>query len=185
MNRTVRPLLAALLSFPLACAPGAQELAPDDRGPVIARVGGEDVHQGDLDDWLRDDLFEQATAGKDAAALYELRSDALDRMIASQLLEAETERQGVEIDELHTRTIESATVSDEEVDAFFQTNQERMEGQPFETMAPRIRQYLESRVQAETWSNFVGGLHEQAGVEILLEAPRVEVSAAGPALRPR
>jgi predicted DsbA family dithiol-disulfide isomerase len=121
---------------------------------------------------------------KDEADLFQFRADGLDRMIGTRLLDEATAREGVEIDALHERVVADATVSDEEVRAFYDDNQSRMGGQPFEAMEPRIREYLESRAQSTAWSAYLDGLRDGAGVEILIEPPRMQVAPVGPARGP-
>jgi len=183
MNR-LAPLALALFLLPaVACTPDASHPGAAE-GPVVARLAGEPVHQGELDAWLREDLFEQAVAGKDAAGLHEFRREGLERMIAERLLEAEAERQGVEIEALHARATEGVSVDDEELQGFYVNNRERIVDASFEEIAPRIREYLTRQKQSEAWNAYVAGLHEQAGVEILLEVPRFEIAPVGPALGP-
>jgi predicted DsbA family dithiol-disulfide isomerase len=184
MSRTA--WLAAVLLPILACNPPqtAEPGAAEDPGPAVARVGDETIHESELEDWLREDLYEQTVRDKDEAELYEFRAEGLERLIGARLLEDVTEREGIEVDELHARTIEGATVSDDEVRAFYEENRSRMGGQSFETMAPRIRDYLENRAQSAVWSAYLDGLREDAGVEILLEPPRMEVAPVGPARGP-
>jgi len=182
MNRIALLALAPFLLPAPGCTPDGPDR--DGGGPVVARVAGEPVHESDLDAWLRDDLFAEATADKDEAGLYEFRSEGLERMISERLLEREAERQGVDIAELHERATADASVSDDEVESFWVNNRERLVDSDFEEMAPRIRAYLESQKRARAWSAFVDGLREQAGVEILLEIPRIEVAAVGPARGP-
>ncbi|MBW2448369.1 MAG: thioredoxin domain-containing protein [Deltaproteobacteria bacterium] len=105
-------------------------------------------------------------------------------MIASQLLEEESERQGVDVSELHTQAVADASVDDAEIAAFYEENRERLVESSLEELTPRIHEYLEQQKQAEAWSGFVEGLHEQTGVEILLVMPRLAVASEGPSLGP-
>lgn len=189
MTRPAALVLALLLST--SCAPqngaGTAETtdgAGAETGPVLARVGGEPVHQGELDAWLRDDLFREATEGKDEGTLYEFRREGLERMIATQLLEAEAERQGRTIGEIHNELVADVEVTDAEVERFYQENQERLVDASLDEMRPRIRNYLEQQQRTLAWREFVQGLHEDANVELLMTAPRVEVAAVGPMLGP-
>jgi predicted DsbA family dithiol-disulfide isomerase len=183
MNRLALLALASFLIPGAACAPDASEPGAAE-GPVVARVSGEPVTRGELDDWLRDDLFAQAVADKDEAGLHEFRREGLERMISERLLEAEAERRGVEIAELQRDVVGDVSVDDEEVESFYADNRERIVDADFEELAPRIRSYLERQKEMRAWSEFVDGLHDDAGVEVLLEVPRFEVAPVGPALGP-
>lgn len=117
--------------------------------PTGDSTTGEPVNESDLDAWLRDDLFAEATADKDEAGLYGFRSEGLERMIYERLLEREAERQGVDVAELHERATAGASVSDDEVESVWVNNRERLVDSTFEEMAPRIRAYLESQKRAQ------------------------------------
>jgi len=184
MSPSPRLALAVLLVGPFACAPSPQSADSDDGTAVVARIGGDAIHASELDAWLRNDLYEQATADKDAADLYEFRHDGLERMVMARLLAEEAGRRGLPIAELHAQTAGPADVSDEEVQAFYDDNRERLVDSGFEELAPRIRSYLGQRKQADAWNAFLDGLRERAGVELLLEPPRLDVATVGPALGP-
>jgi len=184
MTRTPRLALAAVLLVPLACTPSPQPAESGEAGAVVARFGDEAIAAGELDAWLRDDLFEQATADKDAADLYEFRRDGLERMVTARLLEEESERRGLAISDLHAQTVAPAAVSDAEIRTFYDDNRERLVDSSFDEIAPRIRGYLEQQEQAKLWNDFLDGLRKRAGVELLLQPPRLEVATVGPTLGP-
>jgi len=179
-------LVLALVAGLAACTPAEREeaAAPEPSGEVVARIDGEPIRASELEDWLRDDLYEEAVRDKDAAGLHAFRREGLERMISAELLEAETERRGVEIAELHAATVGDASVDETEVVAFYEENRARMGGQPLEVMAPRIRGYLEQRAESEAWSAFLSDLRNDAAVELLIEPPRLDVAAVGPAKGP-
>lgn len=173
--------LAAAALFVGACAP-AERSEPE--GPAIASLNGADIHQGDLDDWIRDELFADATGDKDGAALFEFRSQALTRMIEDQLVKAEMDARGVDLDGLRSEVVDDIAISDEEVARFYEQNQARIGEASLEQIAPRIRDFLEQQTRAQEWQRFVDGLRDGAEVAIHFEPPRIEVAATGPALGP-
>ncbi len=176
----------------LACTPAADPGAPTAQAPAaeapageaIARIGGEAVTTAELDAWIKEDLFRQQTEGKGAAALHQLRSEALERMIDERVLEAEAAREGVAVDALLERAAQGEPPSDEEVRAFYDQNQARMGEASFEDISPRIREFLQRQSAGEAVSRYVATLRDGAGVEVDFEPPRVEVAATGPALGP-
>jgi protein-disulfide isomerase len=71
-------------------------------------------------------------------------------------------------------------ITDAEVEAFYEEQSDQMGGMTLEQVAPRIRDYLEKRRGQEVVEKMV----EDAGVEILLERPRVDIAADGPSKGP-
>ncbi|MGH0038113.1 MAG: thioredoxin domain-containing protein [Myxococcota bacterium] len=161
------------------CAP---EAARDD-SPVVATVDGRSITQSELDDWIRDQLFEQQVGSKAAAQQYEVRSSALEGLISERVIEAAAEAEGVEPDALiESKTAELGPVTEEEVAAFFAEHQSRFRppNNTLESRADQIRRFLENqrpdRVRSE--------IREAASVEVFLDAPRVQVAATGPSIGP-
>lgn len=177
-------LLLGVTAGALACTPreGSTPIAGTSAapGPVVAEMAGAVVTQDQLDAWIKEDLFKQQTEGKNAAALFDLRESALERMIEERLIEAEAKKQGLTPDQLSAaETSKGVSVTDEAVRKFFDENQARMGGQTMEQIGPRIRTYLEQQGKQEAWRKYVQGLREAAQVSVKLEQPRVKVSAEG------
>jgi len=163
-------------SSPTAAAPSP---APES-GPVVAEVGGAPITQDQLDAWIKEDWFREQTEGKNPAALFDLRSGALERMIDERLVDTEAKKQGLTSDQLMAaETGKGVTVADDAVRKFYDDNQARMGGQTFEQIGPRIRTYLEQQGKQEAWRKYVQGLREAANVSVKLEQPRVQVAAEG------
>ncbi len=72
--------------------------APDST--AAADVDGETVTVAEVDAWIKEQLFDQATDDRDPTKLYELRSRALDDMINERLLEQIAAPLGLTPDEL-------------------------------------------------------------------------------------
>ena len=79
-----------------------------------------------------------------------------------------------------TGNTRSATVSDEDVRAFYQANKDRT-NQTFEQLAPQIKQYLASQHNDDAVHGFYQELRAKHGIISLLEPYRVSVPTAGPA----
>jgi len=174
----VLAVLAATACQTRSGEPGGSEAGASAPAAV---VGGETIHVAEVDAFIKDELFARESRGGQPTRVYELRNDALGRMLARRVVEAEAERRGMTAEELiHAESEALGDVSDEEVAAFYAENEERMRGAPLEQLAPRIREHLREQRGREV----VRSLLDDAGVEILLEPPRVEVAATGPALGP-
>ena len=191
LNRAPRPLwFVVALAFSVLSAACAAETAdsgdaaePAPESSLAARIGGQDLTLAELDAFIKDQLLEQKTQG-DPTALHELRAEQIDNLIGQRLLNAEAERRGSTPDAvLDQEAAARVSVSDAEVQTFFDQSQGRVQGD-FAALSPQIRSYLERQAGADAARAFVDELRSQAGVEVLLETPRVDVATNGSAIGP-
>jgi protein-disulfide isomerase len=178
-------LALLFISCALALSCSAQRDAGETTAadsPVVARIGDESVTQQELDDWIRDRLFEQEVSSKSSADQFEVRSRALEEMLSRKVVEEEAARRGISAEELVQQEAEAlGPVGDEQVNEFFERHRARFRPEDtLERLGPRIRSFLES----ERNSKAVAALREKAGVEISMEPPRVKVAAEGPSRGP-
>jgi predicted DsbA family dithiol-disulfide isomerase len=183
--RVLAPLACALV-FLLGCPEKGREgpdpeAATSGEDTVVARFGDENITLGELDAWIKDDLFARQTSGGNPARLYDLRERSLDRMIAERILDAEAARRNQTRDELiESEVADLGEVTDEEVARFYEERSDQMGEQSLEQIAPRIREHLtRSRAQQATEK-----LIEEVGVERFLARPRFDVAAVGPSKGP-
>jgi protein-disulfide isomerase len=181
--RLVPFALLVCLAFAGACS---QEEAAQDADPTPAiRIGGETVTVGDLDVWIKDQLFAQETEDGKEAKLYEVRAQAAENLVAQRLLDAEAKKLGTDADALlEAEARKRLTVTDEEVQRFYDDNKQSFGDRPMDEMKAQIRQHLERRAAPEAARAYVDELRKAASVEILLDRPRTQVAAAGPARGP-
>jgi protein-disulfide isomerase len=143
------------------------------------------VTAGELDAWIKDELFDRETSSGDPAKLYELRTTSLDNLVSKRLIDEAAAARGIDADTLlDEEAAKRVTVTDAEIEQFFEANQAQLGEATLESLEPRIRQFLEQRQGAEAARTYVDELQQQAGVEILLVRPRIEVAADGPAIGP-
>lgn len=183
------PLIAGLAAVALGCrpAPPSTEGAPPDApaGPAAAVLDGTTITLAELDEQIRESLFERATEGGDPTKLYELRKSALEELIEERLVAGEAAQRGVEPDALLVQIVDEAPpVDDAAVRAFFDENASRLEGYEFEEVEPAIRARLDAQRSATASAAFLGALRATAELEVFIEAPRVEIEARGPAQGP-
>lgn len=192
-TRRALALIAALALGP-ACNPPSSSPTADPSTPgsaavttaeVVARIGSEDVTLADLERWIKDDLYRREMEGKNAAALFEMRSEALERMIGERVLEAEAKRRGLSREAiLNEEMTKAAPVTDEDVRAFYDENKARVGNQTLEQLAPRIKQHLQQMASQKLAEDLQRRLREAAGVEVKMEPTRVTVAAEGAARGP-
>jgi len=186
--RTTLAICLPVLLLALGCP--AQKTAGPEQGEApdstaAAEVDGETVTLAEVDTWVKQQLFDQATDNREPSKLYELRSAALDDMINERLLEEEAAPLGLTPDELVRQEAEKRTsVGDEELLAFYEENKERMGEVAFEEVKPRIQRHLEQQRQQTARAEYLQDLRAKASVEVYLDVPRVEVEATGPSLGP-
>jgi protein-disulfide isomerase len=185
-----RPATSFLLGLAAALAvacPAPPQAGADPVGDptVVARVGGEEITAGELDEWIKDELFDRETSNSDPAKLYELRATSLDNLVSKRLIDEAAAARGVDADTLlDEEASKRVTVTDAEIEEFFEANTAQLGEATLESLEPRIRQFLEQRQGAEAARAYVDELQQQAGVEILMVQPRVEVVAEGPSIGP-
>jgi protein-disulfide isomerase len=150
----------------------------EEPSPVIAQGGDISITLTQLDDWVKESLLRERTDGGKPSELYEVRARALDSLIEQRVIEREAEQRGIDVESLLVSA--GGTVSDEQVESYFDEHPEDMREQPLETVAPFIRAHLERlnrRAAIEGWV-------AQASVGIYLEPPRFQVAALGPSRGP-
>lgn len=140
---------------------------------------------GELDAWVKDQLFEQETENGKSAKLFEIRAGAAENLVAQRLLDAEAQRLGATADALvEAEATKRISVSDADVQRFYDDNKRSFGERPFEEMKQQIREHLERSAAPEAARKYVQELRKLAKVEIFIERPRTEVEAAGPARGP-
>jgi protein-disulfide isomerase len=165
-----------------ACQPSPVQDAEDESdSQSVALLDGEAISQGELDEWIKEELFREQTEDLAAAEVYELRSRSLQEMIDERVLEAEADRRGVSTEELLRREREAlGPISDAQVTDFYEKNKQRMGGATRDQVADRIRRFLDDQRDGEV----AAALRQRAKVEVLLEPPRITVAAEGPSIGP-
>ncbi|MBW2244034.1 MAG: thioredoxin domain-containing protein [Deltaproteobacteria bacterium] len=152
---------------------------------AAARIDGSEITVAEVDAWIKDELFRQASQDGDTGKLHELRSQAVDNMISERLIEREAKLRGVDTDQLMQDEASKRTgVTEAEVLEFWERNKASMGEVDFETAASTIRQHLERRKAPQAAQKFIAELRKDANVEVLIEVPRIDVVATGASLGP-
>ena len=151
--------------------------APAEQGPeseVVATVGERKITLEELD---QKGLAANVTPYQQ---LYEARRAVLDQMLEQQLLGEEAEARGVSEEELISTEVDQkvTAVTDAEIEAFYNQNQNRMGGRPLDQMKERISAFLGSQRTAQLRKQLVDGLKQKADIRISLDPPRVSVEIA-------
>ncbi|MFQ5415801.1 MAG: DsbA family protein [Myxococcota bacterium] len=187
MSARILAPLVCITALVLGCqaqngaSPAASNVAPSEESPIAARIGDETITLAELDAYIKDGLFAQQTGDGNPSKLFDVRRPALDELVFKRVLADLAASRNVTIDELVAAEAEAlGEVTDDEVLAFYGDKIDEMGGRSLEDLTPRIREYL-SQVRAQEAAN---ALVSAAGVEILLDRPRVEVATDGPSKGP-
>jgi len=148
---------------------------------AAAIIDDRTVSVGELDDFVKEELFSDATSERHPASLYEVRSRALKGMIDELVVEKAASAENLSSEDYLDQQIEAGgEVPEEEIAAFYDEHIDQMGGLSLDQMRDRISAYMkEQRVVT-----IVADLRDQAAAKILLEPPRMEVEAIGPSKGP-
>jgi protein-disulfide isomerase len=172
---------AVVLCGALACQTGIVGRSGDEPTPRVAQVGGVEIQLDELDAFVKEELFLKKTRGGQSARVYEVRAEALQRLIARRALEQEANRAGTTVEDLvRARAEAQEPVTDAEIASLYAQRPDQLADVPFEQAAPDIRRHLEERRRRRAVEEIVAA----ASVSVYLRPPRVEVAADGPALGP-
>ncbi len=137
---------------------------------VVAKIGDQEITWQQLDDKAAARLVRLRVQA------YEMRKQALDEMIDTQLMEAEATKRGVTLEELEKAEVADKVTepTDEEAKEYFDKNPPR--GQvDFERIKPRVKAYMKRQQEQELRTAFIATLREAASVEVFMEPLRFDV----------
>jgi len=141
--------------------PQGDESGDSASSVAAATIDDRTITVGELDHFIREGLFNDATSGGDPVTLYSVRSRAINEMLDEMVVE---------------KAASAANLSTEDY-----LNQEvEARGEVPEEEIAQIAAYLKGQ-RAVT---IVSDLRDQSGAEVLLEPARLEVEAIGPSRGP-
>jgi protein-disulfide isomerase len=179
MNKLQIALLIFLSSILMPCS------LAEDKSEVLARVQGEKILRSDVEakaaqsmDQLETERirFELQQLQKRHRAL----QNALNSLTAEKVLDLEAAAKGVSREDLVKQEVDAnvASPSDEEVDAYFEKNKKRFEGNKEETL-PHIRKILSRNKIVTARNEYIETLKEKYGLETYLPPLRMQVESEG------
>jgi protein-disulfide isomerase len=189
VSRWTLALGIAVIVLGVACSADRAVFADKDgseaaASEVLAKVGEAEISRAELEEMLAGDLERIEQEYKKSR--YELMERGLENMIVEKLLETEAASRDISVEDLFSVEIEDKleTVSDEQVDAFYEAQRARIQ-QPKEQVAEQIRQYLRQQQAQQAQQELLDGLRAKYEVASFLEPMRVEVAAGvGPTRGP-
>jgi len=149
---------------------------------VAAKVGDRSITLQEIDDKAAANLM------KVRQQEYEVRQQMLDTLINDELMDREAKAKGVTKDKLKETEIfaKAPDATPAEVDAYYEQNKARLNGQTKEALAPQIAAMLKSTKMQAVEGDYYKTLRSKYSVKVMLEPPRVTVAtdddpARGPA----
>jgi protein-disulfide isomerase len=183
-RRALAPACAALL---VACnapqqpsAPSGEAGAQEDAKALAGRIAGKEVAVGEVDRWIMDKLFDNATSNRNANRLFEIRNRALKQMASEQALDAEAVALKLDKEQVMRQEVEKrAAVDEQEVKDFYETNKQRYGQRTFEQIQAAIRRQLEQQKRQKAMEAYLDELRAKVGFESALEPPRFKIAGDG------
>ena len=159
-------------------APRAQSAAiVTGADEVLATVDGVEITLGDLVEQIGRQLGQMDFQYR--SQRHQVIETAMKQFVRDKLVESEAEARGVTVDALVAEVLgDQVEVTDDDVRFFYIQNQAQL-GQPFEVIAPQIRDYLESQNRDSALEEFAEGLAADHDVDYVLEPFRVDIETAG------
>jgi len=157
----------------------AQAEAPaGPAGSVAATVAGTPIALAEVDDLVRPQLMDLR------AREHQLRSQALDALVARTLIEKEAAARGVTPEALDQAEVAAkVSVTDAELRAVYAANKARLGNKSEADGLEQIRNALSQQRQTERRNAFARELRAKYDVKVLLEPYRVPVELAGAPVR--
>jgi protein-disulfide isomerase len=173
-----RALLVVLAGALGACATVNAKV--DGPTPIVAKFGDRVIRQAEVDEKVSDEL------SKLQEQIYDLRSEAAERIAIEALVEQQAKAAGISDDEWLAKNVESGLPepTDEAMRELFDKARGRLpDGVGYDDVKPQLRQALMREGRAKKAREVFGKLKKDAGYTLVLEAPPMQrkvVDTSGP-----
>src|SRR5437773_7935806 len=139
--------------------------------PVAAMIAGQPVYDDEIVPFAETELNELRRQE------YTIKMKALNQAIDKKLLALEAEKKKVAVDALLKAEADAkvADPSDSEIQAYYQSQKDALKV-PLEQVRGQILQLLKQARINQARDVYKAGLRQQASIDILLAAPRVDVT---------
>jgi protein-disulfide isomerase len=186
-----RFVVAAALVASAGCQPprpGAAGAQKQDPKAAVARIGGQTVTAGELDEMVKKDLAQLEQQYQEQR--YQLRRQALEAMLRKRAFETKAKEQGITPEALVERDIagKMAEPSDAEIRALY--DRAKAGGQqlpPFDQVKGDIARFIKNQKGQGALVEYYENLKKEMKIEVLLppyQAPKIAVDATGPSRGP-
>jgi len=171
--------LAVALLLAGACSTAAQQPKPQAPGDTVATVGTTAITLEQVDQKALDEPASGFGSLKLSQAIYEARRAAAEGLVGEKLIDQEAKRRGVERAALYEQevTAKVQAVTEAEIAAWYQANQQRVQGATIDQVRAPIQSMLtQQRIQAAREA-YIETLKAKTPVRVMIQPPRVLVTA--------
>ena len=154
-------------------------LQAEDKQEVLATVEGHNITEADIAGSIT------AQMAQINNQIYRTKKQAIDALIADQLLNQEAKKRGITREQLLQQEVEAKVepVSDAEVEQFYNANKARLAGKTLEELKAAIAQQLRGGKLQQQQQTFIRSLRKAAAIKVLLKPPVVNIALDGAPVR--
>lgn len=155
---------------PAAVSPKAAESS----SAIAAKVGNRVITMSELDEASKQELMPLATQ------IYQTKKRVLDGMIQNALYEEEAKRVGKKVEEVKAvPPATPATVSDDAIEVYYDSNQARFSGKTLDQAKDQIRSILIQQKADKGRGQLLDEIKKRFPVQILIEEPKIVIETEG------
>ncbi len=182
-SRPQRSLCLAAAALVLLAGSAMPVRAASD--PVVATVGTHEITQKELDAKIKPRL--EALRRQFDSQVYDLKSQALDSMTKEYVVEEAAKKENLSVDDYFKRHTESKKVTEADAKKYYDDHKELSARYPkYDEIKGKLVDALQQQHDQEQRQALVDKLTKEAGVKVLLKAPRMVVKSEGhPELGPK
>ena len=149
------------------------------RAEVLARVAGDDITRAEVEENAGGQLSQLRQQ------IFDITDQSLARTIDGKLLDLAAEKRGLDREAFLAAVIDSnpPEPAAAQVDSVYEEFRDRINA-PKDSVAPQIQAFLVNQARRARFDSLLASLRDEYEVVNLLEPPRTDVAAAGPAQGP-
>ncbi len=144
---------------------------------MVAEVNGRKVTLKEVD--AKWEEFDAAERARVTQLLYQNRRNMLNQVVGDILIEEAAKAGGVSVDAyLKQEAAKRAKpVTEEELVKFFEENQDRAQGRPFDELRGPMKEFMERDRALQARAQIVDDLEKKSGgIKVLLDPPRYTIA---------
>ncbi|HET7205808.1 MAG TPA: thioredoxin domain-containing protein [Terriglobales bacterium] len=160
---------------PVSCPLPAEGAKAESGAAPIATVAGEPIYEQDLEDATAAQML------KVHQEEYKIESNALDSLIRKKLVEDEAKKQGITVEQLYQKEVDSKIPepAEAEVKGYYFAVKNQV-NEPFEKIEPQLAKVVKALEVQQAREKYADSLRTAENVSILLQPPTVKLGPDDP-----